>query len=363
MSPRNGELSERKKLILKAIIDAHIDNGEPVGSRYIMQNAQIAYSSATIRNEMAELEELGYLELPHTSAGRVPSELGYRFYVDTMLERYAMTQREIAELDNLLRIKQAEVDTILEQASKLAAALTNYTGISVKPKPAAASIRRFETVWVEPRSFILVMVTSTGAVKSKFVRLGFDAMPETVARLGAALNRNLAGLSAEQITLPAIMRMEAAMGIDAVLVNPIIKCIYETMSEMDDGDVRFEGINRLLQYPEYADVGRFKQLLGALEEKHDILDLVSGAQADHVNVYIGSENTVDVMQNSSLIFKTIRRGGNTIGAIGIIGPCRMDYSRVVTMIEHLAAQVASMLDEDGTQSNLLNGGEHHAGKG
>lgn len=363
MSLNNGELSERKKLILKAIIDAHIENGEPVGSRYIMQNAQIAYSSATIRNEMAELEELGYLEQPHTSAGRVPSELGYRFYVDTMLSHYAMTQREIAELNNLMRVKQAEVDTILEQASKLASALTNYTGISVKPKPTAASISRFETVWVDSRSFILVMVTSTGVAKSKFVRLGFDASRETAARLAAALNANLAGLSADQITLPAIMRMEAAMGIDSVLVNPIIKCIYETMSELDDGDVRFEGINRLLQYPEYADIGRFKRLLGALEEKQDILDLVSGAQADNVNIYIGSENTVDVMQNSSLIFKTVRRGGHTVGAIGIIGPCRMDYSRVVTMIEHLATQVSSMLDGDESQTNLLNGGEHNAGEG
>jgi heat-inducible transcriptional repressor len=239
--------------------------------------------------------------------------------------------------------------------------LTNYTGISVKPKPASASVRRFETVWVDPRSFILVMVTSSGAVKSKLVRLGFDTLPETVAKLAVALNANLAGLPAEQITLPAIMRMEAAMGVDAVLVNPIIKCIYETMRELDDGEVRFEGINRLLQYPEYADVGRFKQLLGALEEKHDILDLVSGAQADDVNIYIGSENSVDVMQNSSLIFKTIRRGGHTVGAIGIIGPCRMDYSRVVAMIDHLAGQVSSMLDEDGGQTNLLNEGEHHAG--
>ncbi len=356
MGRHDGELSERKKLILKAIIDAHIENGEPVGSRYIMQNAQIAYSSATIRNEMAELEELGYLEQPHTSAGRVPSELGYRFYVDTMLNRYAMTAREIAELNNLLRIKQAEIDTILEQASKLASTLTNYTGISVKPKPAAASVRRFETVWVDGNSFILVMVTSTGPVKSKLVRLGFYAPPETVARLGTALNQNLAGLSAEQINLPIIMRMEAAMGGDAVLVNPIIKCIYETMSEMDGGDVRFEGINHLLQYPEYADIGRFKRLLGALEEKHDILDLVSGAQAEDVNIYIGRENTVDVMQNSSLIFKTIRHGGHTVGAIGILGPCRMDYSRVVTMIEHLAGQVSAMLDEE-NGTNLLNGGE------
>ncbi|MBR7184662.1 MAG: heat-inducible transcription repressor HrcA [Clostridia bacterium] len=356
MSLRDGELSERKKLILKAIIDAHIENGEPVGSRYIMQNAQIAYSSATIRNEMAELEEMGYLEQPHTSAGRVPSELGYRFYVDTMLSHYAMTQREIAELNNLLRSKQAALDTILEQASKLASALTNYTGISVKPKPAAASIRRFETVWVDSRSFILVMVTSTGVAKSKFIHLGFDVMPETTGRLAAALNANLAGLSAEQITLPAIMRMETAMGLDSVLVSPIIKCIYETMSELDGGDVRFEGINRLLQYPEYADVGRFKQLLGALEEKQDILDLVSGSSADDVNIYIGSENTVDVMQNSSLVFKTVRCGGHTVGAIGILGPCRMDYSRVVAMIEHLAGQVSAMLDEDGTPPNLLNGG-------
>ncbi len=352
MDLQNHGLSERKKQILKAIVDAHIEGGGPVGSKYILQNRQLNCSSATIRNEMAELEELGYLEQPHASAGRVPSELGYRFYVDSLIERYAMTTGEIAQINNLLKAKMGELDQILLAASNLASNLTNYTGIAIKPRARSVSISKFETIYLEPDHFILVAVTSTGAVKSKHVRTDSLVTPSVVSGLATALNDHLVGLTADEITLPIIMKAEAQMGGDASSVGAVIKVVYGLLSEMDEGEMRVSGIDRLLQYPEYSDVGQLQQLLGTLEKKEDILNLVSRTESDDINVLIGSESEVKVMNNSALVFKPIVQDGKTIGAIGILGPRRMDYAKVLATLEGLSGNIADIIHAN----NHLNGG-------
>ena len=357
MISENRGLSERKKQILKAIVDAHIEGGGPVGSKYILQNQQLGCSSATIRNEMAELEEMGYLEQPHTSSGRVPSELGYRFYVDSLIEHYAMTTNEIAQINNLLKAKMGELDQILEAASGLASNLTNYTGIAIKPRVRAVSISKFETIYLEPDHFILVAVTSTGAVKSRHVRGDHLVTQATVSRLATALNQNLTGLTADQITLPIIMKTEAQMGTDAAIVGSVIKVVYGLLSELDSGEMRVSGIDRLLQYPEYSDVGQLQQLLGTLEKKEDFLDLVSRADNDGINVLIGSESEVKVMNNSALVFKPIVKDGRTVGAIGIIGPRRMDYAKVLATLEGLSGNISDMIHAN----NQLNGGAPNGG--
>ena len=336
-------LSERKKRILKAIVDAHIVDGEPVGSKYIMQDEHLNCSSATIRNEMAELEALGYLEQPHTSAGRVPSELGYRFYVDSLIESYAMTTNEITEINKLLKSKMNELDQILLAASKLAGNLTNYTSFLIKPRASSVSIKRFDVIFVDRHSLLLVMISDGGAVVTK--RLSFDKSVSqmTASDLAMALNDHIAGLTANEITLPIIVELENAMGDKAAIVNPIIKIIYESMNELDGGDLKVSGMDRLLQYPEYSNKDQLRELLGALEKKEDILDLVSTPGSDGVNVVIGSESSVKVMNNSALVFKPVVRDGKTLGAIGIIGPRRMDYAKVVATIDGLAGNVESLL--------------------
>ena len=186
------ELTGRKKAILKAVVESYIENGDPVGSKSLQMLPGMKCSSATIRNEMAELEDMGYLEQPHTSAGRVPSQLGYRFYVDQLIERYAMTTGEIAQINQVLKSKTSEVDQMLLTASRLASALTNYTGIAAKPKCAAVTVNRFETAYIDGLSFVLIMISSTGSVISKHVRLSAPMSQEAVARLAAALNENVA---------------------------------------------------------------------------------------------------------------------------------------------------------------------------
>ena len=341
-----NELSERKRLILKAIVEAHIEGGDPVGSKYLMENRNITCSSATIRNEMAELESLGYLEQPHTSAGRVPSELGYRFYVDSLAQEYAMTAREIEEINKLLKMKMTEIDQILIMASKVASAITNYTGIAIKPRRSNVTIERFEGFAVDSRSFVLVMMLSNGSVKTRNVRVDTGISTETVGRLTTLLNRYVSGLTTDGITLPIIMELEREMGGDSELINPIIKSIYEVMNEIDGGELKLSGLDRLLQYPEYADTDRFREMLGALEKKDEILNLVSEAKDDDINVIIGSESAVKVMDHSALVFKPIVKNGKTLGAIGVIGPLRMDYAKVLATIAGLSGRLADLINEN-----------------
>ena len=347
------ELSERKQLILKAIVEAHIQGGEPVGSKYLTENRSISCSSATIRNEMAELENLGYLEQPHTSAGRVPSELGYRFYVNSLARDYAMTSHEIEEINKLLKVKMTEIDQILVLASKVASAITNYTGIAVKSRRSDVTISRFEGFSADNRTFVLVMMLSNGSVKTKNIRVKGGISTETVGKLTTQLNRHIAGLTADAITLPIIMELESSMGIDSELVSPIIKCVYEVMNEIDSGELRFSGIDRLLQYPEYSDTDEFREILSTLEQKEDILNIVSEAKDDNINVVIGSESSVKVMNHSSIVFKPITKGGKTLGAIGVIGPVRMDYAKVLATIADLSGRLADMIEEN--DNSLIEG--------
>lgn len=353
----NGELSERKKLILKAIVDAHIEGGEPVGSKYIMQKEQFSCSSATIRNEMAELEELGYLEQPHTSAGRVPSELGYRFYVDSLIESYAMTTKEITEINKLLKTKMNELDQILMTASKLAGNLTNYTSFVIKPKASSISIKRFDVICVDNHGLVLVMISSVGGIITKKLVFENTVSELTAIDLSNALNDHIAGLSANEITLPIIMSIEEAMGDKSAIVNPIIKIIYESMNELDVGDLKVSGVDRLLQYPEYSDKDQLRELLGALENKTDILELVDPENTDGVNVVIGSESSVKVMNNSALVYKPVVRDGKTMGAIGIIGPRRMDYAKVVATIESLTGNIENLLNEKNSSQGDIESGQ------
>lgn len=337
-----NSLSERKKLILKALVDAHIALGEPVGSKYLTQNKQIAYSSATIRNEMAELEEMGFLEQPHTSSGRVPSEAGYRFYVDALVDRYRFTKQEIEEMDALLKAKRTELDEILALALRLVSRLTNYTSLALKPRQVRITVSRYDILRLDERTLVLVMLISQ-TVKTKYIKSNRFIPNEAVLRLSAVLNRMAVNVTAEELTLPMMMEMERRMGEYEYLVTPVIKGVCETISAFDGGELTFDGINRLLSYPDYYDLDRLRELLALFERKEDLLAALSeeanGEESGQVQVYIGRENFVKIMDNSTLVFKTIRENGVPIGAIGVIGPTRMDYSRVIAMIDRMTDAV------------------------
>ena len=347
-------LSDRKKLILKAIVEAHIKLGEPVGSKYLTQEMDIAYSSATIRNEMAELEELGYLEKPHTSAGRIPSELGYRFYVDSLVSQYDTKTKEAGELKKLLSFKMSEIDKILDNATKVASAMTNYTALSLRPRPSSITIKKYEVVYLDPRSYLIIMIPQgVEAVKTKRVNLSFEVTPEDVVALSKVLNLNLSGVNVEGINIHLMMSMNAQLkeliGSDEQmaeeLVSSTVKSIYETMNELGS-EIKFEGVNRLLEYPEYKNLDKLQKMISTIENKEDIIRAVSTIDQsdDDTKIFIGSENMVKIMDDSTLIYKNLKLNGKTIGAIGIIGPCRMDYSKVLSTIDQLSEEISKLSD-------------------
>lgn len=336
-------LSERKKQILKAIVEAHITYGEPVGSKYLAMKDELSCSSATIRNEMAELEALGYLEQPHTSAGRVPTERGYRFYVNRLLERYSMTQHEIREISQKLTRKLSELDQILAEASRMASAFTNYPSIAAKPRSNGVTVTEFHTMFIDSQSFAVVMLFSSGAVKTRRVRTVFPLTREELVCLTDELNRHLVGKSAEEITLPVILAIENAMGAAAPVVNPLVKLIYETMQEFREGELTVEGANRLFGLPDYTDMGEVQSLLHLFEQKDDLLEVITEDASDDIHVLIGRENPMTGMEGSSLVYRTIRSGDRVLGAIGVIGPRRMDYGKVISIIDNLVLGIDNLL--------------------
>ena len=358
------QLSERKRRILKAIIDAHISNGEPVGSKYLAQSDEITCSPATIRNEMAELEDMGYLKQPHTSAGRVPSELGYRFYVDTLVRQYSATKSEIDEINEKLKYKLTEMDKILEEASKLAASFTDYTGIAFKTSSGRVRISKLDSVYLSSQDFLLVMLFEGDTVKAKPIHLPFPIKEEDLRRFTEALNIYLPNTTSDGITMPIIVKLEKLMGHVGAMVHPTMKVIYETMCELDTADVKLDGVNKLLRYPEYSDVSKLRDLMGVLEEKDKLLDVISSHTEcdDGLSVYIGREDDDGAMRDTTLIFKNVTVGGKTL-AVGVIGPKRMNYSKVIGMINQLAAAIDSsfrqgsqgLLKDTNTDSEDSNG--------
>jgi heat-inducible transcriptional repressor len=290
----------------------------------------------------------------------VPSEHGYRFYVDYLVEQYAKTTHEVVQINQLLKAKMAEIDQILDTASRLASSMTNYTGIAIKPKVSSVTMAKFETVSIDDYHFAMMMITSGGAIKTKKIKVSLPVKQEALRHLTDLFNENLCGLSADMITLPIIMEMENIMGDAAYLVGPAVKCVYEVMSELDGGEMRLSGLNHLLKYPEYSDTQQLGQLLGTLESQNEILDLVSQADSDEVNVLIGSESPVKVMNNSSLVFKPIKKNGRTVGVIGVLGPRRMNYKQVLKTIDEITGSIASMIEAE-TPLNQLTGKEEKDG--
>ena len=336
------ELSERKKQILKALIDAHIENGDPVGSRYLTESTQLGLSSATIRNEMAELEEMGYLCHPHISAGRVPTELGYRFYVDSLMQTYDMKASEIRALNDMLSDRVAELDQILDKAGRFMSNVTNYTALSIHPKRGHATVYRYHAVSVDDYDFLLVVILGAGSVKTKYIHTDFPIDEAVLKRLERVLNRYMAEVDIDTLTVPVIMQMEKEMGDSSSLIGPITKYVYDILGENDGGALKLEGVDRLLEYPEFTDVSKLKGVLHLMENQDDLLDLVSGS-GEGVKVLIGKENSMSVMNDSTLIFRTIKSRDRVVGAIGVIGPCRMDYAKVITTVEALCAQIESLV--------------------
>lgn len=333
------ELSERKKQILRAVVEAYIDTGEPVGSKYIATMG-IPFSSATIRSEMAGLEELGYLEQPHTSAGRIPTRRGYHFYVNSLMNSYKLSAMETIELNNALKNKIGELDSLISGVSKLVSSLTNYTAVALKSGGREETVERFSYMILDGHSFLLVMRMADSRVVTKQIKTNVYVTDQILKRLVKLMNARIAGITAKEITFSVMMDIENEMGIGGALVSPSVKAVYEAIGGREESDIRFEGVNRLLEYPEFSNIENVRGMLEMMENKEGLIKLLSEADSDKVNIFIGGDENDGLIDNSALIFKTITVSGKIVGAIGVIGPSRMDYSKVISTVDYLSRQIA-----------------------
>lgn len=340
------ELTERQKMILKAVIDAHVESGEPVGSKLLAKELPVSLSSATIRNVMSELEKLGYLEQPHTSAGRVPSGKGYRLYVNSLMQGYSLTNAERAELDSTASVQLISMDNLLKGAAETVSRITDYTALAVKPRHRRVLVMNYKLLPMNDYGVLMVMQTSIGVVKTRFVEMGFKVSEDMAFKLETALNEHLTAVSVEDVTPTLVAEMEKELSVLAPLLIPVMRAFMEEIGTLNGGELRIEGVNKMLKYPEYSNLESIKGLLGVLEKKDYILNVVSASQNDSVNVYISPEGENDQMKGTSLVFKTVTENNLPVAAIGVIGPCRMDYPKVISTVDYLTDKIKGAIKKD-----------------
>jgi len=335
------ELSERKKQILKAIISDYICTAEPIGSKTLAEGHALPFSSATIRNEMSELEALGYLEKPHASSGRVPSPRGYRLYVDELMERPEPGGDDISFQQ--LKSKVRELDRLIEEAGKLVSNLTNYASVAITPAMTQVSILRFELIPIDRMNFVIVVVTESGTVKNKMVRTLSEVSSEEVELLTYVLNQTLTGVPLLHITAERLDIVRRAAGPSALL-HPVAEYLTELMEELSDPKVYLDGVSKLLRFPEYRDWQKARALLDYLEDDHRHL-LPAMRKIDCVQFFIGPENGENPLSETSAIYAKYNIGKIGQGAIGIVGPIRMDYAKLSVQLSRFAKGLNQLIAE------------------
>lgn len=335
------QLDERKEKILKAIIKTYLETGEPVGSRTISKYSDLNLSSATIRNEMSDLEEMGYIIQPHTSAGRIPSDKGYRFYVDRMMEE---KDQEVTEMKAIMLEKADRMEQLLKQVARVLAANTNYATMISGPVYQRNKLKFIQLSQVDEEQMLAVIVSEGNIVRNKIIKVDAPFDNETLLKLNILLNTNLNGLTLEEINLGMIARLKEQAGIHSELVSGVLDAVAEAIQEDDEGlQIYTSGATNIFRYPELADSERAKELISAFEEKQQLAELVTETLSNENNtgiqVYIGNESPVQTMKDCSVVTATYELGEGMQGTIGIIGPKRMDYDHVVRTLKTLTGEL------------------------
>lgn len=334
------KLDERKTKILHAIIQNYLETGEPVGSRTISKYTDLNLSSATIRNEMADLEEMGYIVQPHTSAGRIPSDMGYRLYVDSMMEE---KEREIEELKEVIIEREAKVDKVLKNVAKMLATNTNYATMISAPAVRGNKIKFLQLSRIDATQILAVVVAEGNVIKNNVIPVNAELNDETLLKLNLLVNTNLCGKAIEEINLPMITAMKQQAGIHSEVVSNVIDAIAESIHVDDDLQIYTSGTTNIFKYPELSDHEKASDILHTFEEKQQLTELAHNALTDEnstgIQVYIGDEAPIETMKDCSIVTATYDLGDGMRGTIGIVGPKRMDYSKVVGTLKNITHQL------------------------
>lgn len=337
------DLNDRKKKILQAIIDEYIGTAEPVGSRAISKKENLGLSSATIRNEMADLEEMGYLIQPHTSAGRIPSDEGYRFYVNSLMQRYQLGMETIARLQEALLERVNQLDKIVKNAAIMASALTDYTTVVTAPSHNGEQIRKIDLVPIGANKVMLIVVTNT--VQNQIMTIEIN--DRTCKNLAELLNKNLAGLEADEINFEMIERLqqeiESKLSLHPKVLISILNFVYETITSMNETEIYVNNAKSILKYPEYADITKAQGLFNLLEDKESLKKLITASDGNGVNAKIGKENDFEILKDCSLVTVNYSLGDRPVGKLGVIGPKRMNYAKVFASLDIISNEIDKML--------------------
>ena len=342
-------LSERKLKILHAIIQNYLETGEPVGSRTISKYTDLNLSSATIRNEMADLEELGYILQPHTSAGRIPSDQGYRLYVDMLMEE---KEQELTEMQEQMLDKADRMEQLLSQAAKVLASSTNYATMVSTPVSSANKLKFIQLSMVDEEQIIAVIVRGGNVIKNKIINVEEPLSNENLLKLNMLLNTTLTGMPIEEINLGLIARLKEQAGIHSEVVGNVLDAVAEVIQVDNEMHIYTSGATNIFKYPELSDKQSAQEIISAFEEKQQLNELVTQTLAREDNtgiqVYIGDETPVQNMKDCSVVTATYELGEGMKGTIGIIGPKRMDYEHVLKSMKRLQNELDQMFHKEET---------------
>jgi len=336
------KLDERKRKILKAIIQTYLETGEPVGSRTISKYPDLNLSSATIRNEMSDLEELGYILQPHTSAGRIPSDMGYRLYVDELMKE---KEQEVSEIKEMMIERTDRMEKVLKQVVKVLASNTNYATMITGPTYHHNKVKFIQLSKVNEEQLLAVIVTEGNLVKNQIINLDGAIDDEQILKLNLLLNTQLNGLTVEEISLGMITKLKEQAGVHSGVVSTVLDTIADSISsDAEDVPVYTSGANNIFRYPELSDSNRASELISAFEEKKLLVDMMKDTVSDTeestgIQVYIGNEGPISTMKDCSMVTASYDLGDGMKGTIGIIGPKRMDYENVVDNLKTLKVQL------------------------
>ncbi|MCX8030922.1 MAG: heat-inducible transcriptional repressor HrcA [Thermodesulfovibrionales bacterium] len=344
-------LDERSKKVLYSIVESYIRNPEPVGSRYVTRRYALGFSSATIRNIMADLEEIGFLSQPHTSAGRIPTDKGYRFYVDYILELQDLTyDEELEQFFNKLnnRIEQIRqefnINTIFTETTDAISAFTNYIGVITPPRPQSTTFKRLELIRFKADKVVAILLTNEGVIKNKIIKISPDYTQEDLNKISDYLNREFEGVTLDKIKTILNEKILNEKDQYNSLIVKTIK-IYEEALSLLTQDIFISGLYDAINLPDFADISKIKELSNAIREKHLLIRLLNEF-ADHegVQVIIGNENPIDELKGLSIVASTYKDKDRNMGVIAVLGPRRMDYSRTIYMIDNVAKLLSKTFD-------------------
>lgn len=347
------ELTDRQHIILKAIIQNYLETGEPVGSRTLSKSTDLNLSSATIRNEMADLEDMGYIFQPHTSAGRIPSDKGYRLYVDMLM---ADKEQELSDLKNVVLEKSDKVDKVLKQAARVLANNTNYATMISAPINHKNTLKFIQLSQVDPAQIVAVIVMTGNVIKNKIIEVDEELGNETMLKLNMLLNTSLNGMSIEEINLGLIARLKDQAGIHSKVISDVLDAVADIIHVEDDMEIYTCGATNIFKYPELSDKQSAQEIISAFEEKQQLAELVTETLSNEENtgiqVYIGDETPVKTMKDCSVVTATYELGEGMRGTIGIIGPKRMDYEHVMKTLQTLKNELDTLNRRDLSEQDI-----------